>query len=138
MADISITAANVKPGTVAQIQQVKYGSAGITQGMALYHDVVTDKFKKSNAETSVATAAASAFALTPGGDNDTGVVCKGGYIDFGSAILTKGVEYALSDTDGGIMPVGDFGSNDNMTALGLAVSTSVLKISFNVTGVTHS
>lgn len=44
------------------------------------------------------------------------------------AVLTAGIVYMIGDTAGSIYPTADAGSTDKVTVLGLAISTSQLKI----------
>lgn len=44
------------------------------------------------------------------------------------AVLTKGLIYIVGDTAGSIYPSADAGSGDQVTVIGLAISTSQLKL----------
>ena len=50
-------------------------------------------------------------------------------------VLTAGVAYYLSDTAGGICPVADLGAGEYPCLIGIANSTTVLRLGFNYSGV---
>ena len=132
MADITLTAAAVKPGTNAQTLEVTYG-ATITQGKAVYLDTGTNTWKVADCNTSSATAACGGIALTSGASGQPGVVITGGNMTGDG--MTAYVIYILS-TSGGICPSTDFSAvTDYMTVLGVATTTTNLKLAINVTGV---
>jgi hypothetical protein len=49
--------------------------------------------------------------------------------------MTAGTVYYLSATAGGICPVADLASGQYPCAVGIATSTTVLKLGFNASGV---
>ena len=49
------------------------------------------------------------------------------------AILTKGETYCVSDAAGGICPIGDVGSGEWVTILGVASDTSTLDVDIKAT-----
>ena len=57
----------------------------------------------------------------------------GGNLGLG-AILTATEQYVLSDTAGGIMPIGDLDSGDTLSVIGHASTTSNLVVAINNTG----
>lgn len=134
MADLSLTAANVLPGTGAKIE---HGTAGdtITAGKLVYRDASSGRYEL--ADSNSATAAARlprGFALNGAADGQPLAVLYDGPITLG-AVLTAGVAYYLSDTPGGICPVADIGSGEYSVYLGIATSTSVLDVSIQASGV---
>lgn len=136
MADISITAANVVKGSNAVVEA---GTAGatITAGQVVYKDASDGKYKLADADS--ATAAAKAprgIALNGASNNQPLSILRSGDITIG-ATLTAGTAYYLSPTTaGGICPLADVASGDDVVLLGLAESTSVLGVDIQITGVT--
>lgn len=133
-ADLSITAASVAKGTNAVIE---HGTAGatITAGQAVYFDSAAGTWKL--ADDNSATAAARSpkgFALNGAASGQPLTVHKSGNITIG-ATLTAGVAYYLSDTPGGICPVADLTTGEYPTIVGIATSTTVLKVQFLESGV---
>lgn len=134
MADITITPANVVPGSNASLVQ---GTAGetIAAGKALYLASATKKWMLADSNSATAEARqADGIALTGSSLNQPIVVHKSGDITIG-ATLTAGVAYYLSDTPGGICPVADVGAGEYVCLLGLAKSTSVLAVNIQFPGV---
>lgn len=136
MADISITAANVVKGSNAVVEA---GTAGatITAGQVVYKDAADGKYKLADADS--ATAAAKAprgIALNGASNNQPLSILRSGDITIG-ATLTAGTAYYLSPTTaGGICPLADVASGDDVVLLGLAESTSVLAVDIQISGVT--
>lgn len=134
MADLSLTAASVLPGSGAKIE---HGTAGdtITAGKLVYRDATTGRYElaDSNSATSAARLPRG-FALNGAADGQPLAVLYDGPITLG-AVLTAGVSYYLSDTPGGICPVADIGSGEYSVYLGIATSTSVLDVNIQASGV---
>lgn len=135
MADISITAANVVKGSNAVVEA---GTAGatITAGQVVYKDAADGKYKLADADS--ATAAAKAprgIALNGASDGQPLSIIRSGDVTIG-ATLTAGTAYYLSPTPGGIAPLADVLSGDDVVLIGLAESTSVLAVDIQITGVT--
>lgn len=132
MADLSITAANVVPGSNAD---TVVGTAGetITAGMVVYKSSTTNKWMKADNNAATAEARGSdtsnvGVALTGSSLNQPLVVQKSGDITIG-ATVTAGTAYYLSDTAGGIIPVADIDTAGMYyVLLGLAKSTTVLAL----------
>lgn len=127
MADLSITAANVAPGANARKETVTAG-ATITAGTPVYKDTAdNDEYKASDADAA-GTADSDGIALTGSSDGQPLVIQKsGGSINLG-ATLVVGQVYVVSTTAGGIAPYADLLSGDYVTILGVATSTSLLKL----------
>lgn len=134
MADLTLTAASVLPGSNAT---TRLGTAGatITAGQPVYLDSATSTYKL--ADTDSATSAVRSpvgFALGGASAGQPLVVQTDGDITLG-AVLTAGVAYYLSGNAGGICPVADVASGDYPVILGIAKSTSVLAIKIVEAGV---
>lgn len=135
MADISITAANVVKGSNAVVEAGTAGAA-ITAGQVVYKDAADGKYKLADADG--ATAAAKAprgIALNGASDGQPLSIIRSGDVTIG-ATLAAGTAYYLSPTPGGIAPVADVLSGDDVVLIGLAESTSVLAVDIQITGVT--
>jgi hypothetical protein len=136
MADLSITVANVAAGSGATVVE---GTAGatITAGQVVYLDSSDNKFKLADCNSATA-AVRSPYGIALHGAlaNQPLAVQRGigGSITIG-ATLTAGVVYYLSGTAGGIRPVADNATGDYPVALGIATSTTVLKLGFLEAGV---
>lgn len=135
MADITITAANVVPGSNAVLETGFAGEA-LTAGKTVYKSSTTKKWMLADSNSATAEAkTARGIALTGSAANQPVVVHKQGDLTIG-ATLTLGSAYYLSDTAGGICPVADVGSGENVCLLGIAKSTSVLAVEIIAPGVT--
>ncbi len=133
MADLSITAANVLSGSGAKIRNGKAG-ATITAGQVVYFDPADQRFKLADCDNASATVReAAGIALNGAATGQPLAVQYDGEIALGT-VLTAGVTYYLSPNPGGIAPVADLGSGDYPTVLGLAESTSVLRLSIAAAG----
>lgn len=136
MSDLTITAASVLPGSNASIE---HGTAGatITQGQAVYKEAATKTYKLADSDSATAAAHdAVGIALNAASAGQPLAVQKGGQITIG-ATLTPGATYFVSNTAGGICPDADVGSGEEVVLLGAAISTTVLDLDINATGVTR-
>lgn len=135
MADLSITAANVQPGTGST---VVHGTAGatVTAGQPVYKDANdSDKWKPADADASEAAAEAIGIALNSAADEQPLAICKRGLMQTG-ATTVKGTIYVLSGTAGGICPAADLASGDWTTILAVAAdNTGGLNVSIYASGV---
>lgn len=132
MADVTFTATSVKPGTGAQRQRVTFG-ATITPGLVVYLDSADNEYKIAHCETSATTAAAVGIALTSGSDGQPGIIQTGGNLTCDNLSLATPV-YVLSAA-GKICPAADLANDDFITIVGVATSTTNLKLSFAASGV---
>jgi hypothetical protein len=133
MADLSITAANVFKGDGATTEQGLSGEA-FEAGDVLYKDATTSKWMKGD-NTTATKAACTGMALnTAAAANQPCVVQTGGEITLGT-VLTKGLLYVVGATAGQISPASDLGTGEFSTFVGVAESTSSLKLGFLASGV---
>lgn len=134
MADLTITAANVLPGTGAQIDQGIAGAA-ITAGQALYKEAATGLYKLADCNSATAEVrVAVGIALNSASSGQSvGVLTSGTYTV--GATVTNGTAYFLSGTAGGIRPAADNVTGDYPCTVGIAVSTTAMKVNFFSTGV---
>ena len=133
-ADLTITAASVVKGSNAVVEN---GTAGatITAGQAVYYDSAVGTWKLADGNSATAAARSpKGFALNGAASGQPLTLHKSGNVTIG-ATLTAGVAYYLSDTPGGICPVADLATGEYPTIVGIATSTTVLKVQFLESGV---
>lgn len=138
MTDLSITAANVVPGSTANTVRGTAGEA-ITAGQAVYKSSTTNLWMLADADAATAEARGSdennvGIALTGSAASQPIVVLTSGPVTIG-ATMTAGIGYYLSDTAGGICPIADVTGGDYVVQLGLSSSTTVLEVRPEYTGV---
>ena len=134
MADISITATSVLAAADAITEAGVLGAAA-TAGQVLYKDTSDGSWKL--ADNNGATAAIrtpQGIALNGGASGQPIKVLKSGNITL-NEVLTAGVAYYLSDTAGGICAVADLSSGEYPSVIGIATSTTVLKVNITSSGV---
>jgi len=138
MADLTITAANITPGSVTGMSVLKTsGTAGatITAGQAVYIDASdSNKIKLADADASSTAAAAVGISLHAALSGQPIQYITSGPLNFG-AILTTGTYYVVSSTAGGICPTADLSVGEYSTLLMYAYSTSVGIVMPTATGV---
>jgi len=130
MADLSITAANVKlSGTAgaATTKTVTFGET-VTNGQAVYKKSSDGKYWLADNDVALGAAAdVAGIALVGNSADGVGVIVTAGPMVIG-ATVTDGMNYVLSSTTGAIAPVADLGSSDYIVSLGHAISTTVLHV----------
>jgi hypothetical protein len=133
MADLTITPANVLSGSGARIRHGKAG-ATVAAGQTVYLDPVDQRFKLADCDNaSAAVREVAGIALNGAANGQPLAVQYDGEIALG-AVMTAGVAYYLSPNPGGIAPVADLATGDFPVLLGIAESTSVLRIGINPAG----
>lgn len=133
MADLSITASSVLAGAGALIEDGIAG-ATITAGQAVYK-AADGTWALADADSATAAARdAKGIALNGASANQPIKVQKGGEITV-NAVLTAGTTYYLSGTAGGICPVADVGTGEYYDVIGIAKSTTSMKLLFGYSGV---
>jgi len=127
MADLSITAANVVASSSATLQR---GTAGVsvTAGRLVYRSASTGLFllADSNAATAEVRVPVG-VALHAADIGQPLTVAKAGDVTIGATMVAN-TAYYLSDTPGGICPVADLATGEYPCLLGLAISTTVLRL----------
>ena len=137
MADISVTPANVLSGAGARIE---HGIAGatVTQGQIVYLDqTTTGKWLLADADAATAAARGQGkigVALNGAANGQPLAVQIEGPITIGATVVA-GTSYFLSPNPGGIAPLADILTGDYVTLVGIATSTSVIKLDFQYSGV---
>ena len=133
MADISITAANVVPGSDA-VRESGTAGATITAGQLVYLDTSDMKYKLADANGAAALRVPNGIALNGASNGQPLSVQKGGDITIGGT-MTAGIPYFLSDTPGGLCPLPDIGTGEYSCIVGIAKSTSILAVNIQPSGV---
>jgi len=137
MADITITAGNVVPGSPNYAEPVKIGTT-VATGKILVYDTATESWiLASNASLALSgsgNAGNLRLALANGVSGQiVGAARPGSKVTVGT-VLTKGRWYVLS-TNGNISPEGDLTTADLSVLIGYAETTSLLVFSPVSTGV---
>lgn len=135
MADLSVTATQVQPGTTdAQFAQ---GTAGatITAGQAVYLDAATSTLKLADCDLSAAAAAAVGIALHGAASGQPLKYQTSGTITIGAgAAPAVGTIYCLSATAGGICPSADLVTTNRATVLGVGAATNTIILKIHASG----
>jgi hypothetical protein len=74
------------------------------------------------------------IALNGGAINQPILVQTEGSLTIGAS-MTAGLVYYLSDTPGGICPVADIGAGEYVCIIGMATSTTVMRLGIEYSGV---
>jgi hypothetical protein len=134
MADLSITVASVAAGASAR-KVTGAAGATITAGQVVYLDTATNTYKLADCNSGTAAARSPAgIALHGSLSGQPLTIQTSGSLTLG-ATMTAGVAYYLSGTAGGIRPVADNTTGDFPVVLGIATSTTVLKMGIQEAGV---
>ncbi len=132
MADLSVTATAVIAASTAVIE---HGTAGatITAGQTLYLNETTGKYELADAD-GVGMTRPRGIALNGGAVNQPIAIIKEGELTM-NAVLTAGVTYFQSPVAGGIGARAEVLTGDYVTSLGTAISTTVLRVKIDYSGV---
>lgn len=138
MADLVITAANVKPTSGYSFVDGVAGEA-LTAGQVVYQNASDSKFLKANASGTLAQSTVKGIALNGASLDQPVRVMTGGELDLG-AIMTNGEIYVAAGTAGvagaagGIAPEGDLAATERVSLIGVATSTSKLQVRIQNSG----
>lgn len=129
MADLSITAANVK--LISGPTEDIVAGATVTAAQAVYSEAATSKAKLSDNDSATAEVrAVRGLSLHAAlADQPLKIARNTAIVDLG-AILTAGTDYYLSGTPGGICPRADVTTGDDPIRIGIALTTSRLQLDF--------
>lgn len=129
MADISITAANVK--LVSGPTKKRIAAAAITAGQVCYQASATKKAGLADNDSPTAEIRAIDGVALNGAaaDQPVELAVNGAVISVG-AVLTAGTDYYLSGTPGAICPRADVTTGDDPIRVGIALTTSNLQLDF--------
>jgi hypothetical protein len=133
MANITQTAANVAAGSSATRVQLVQAGETITQGMPVY--LASDgKYYQTDANDTAVKAQAKGIGVSPASTDGYFLMAVDGLINLG-ATLAVGQIYCVSATKGAIAPYGDLTTNDFVTILGIATTTTLMDINIVISGV---
>ncbi len=110
-------------------------AAAILQGQDVYEDVTDGKLKLLS--TAIAPANIKRAGVALNSAPTVGAPCKyqyGGKVK-GTATLVVGTAYYASDTPGSVAPEADLGTGDNVHFMGVADTTTSLKLHQFISGV---
>jgi hypothetical protein len=133
MTDLTITAANVVPGS-GYSRAVGIAGEAITAGQSVFLDSSTGKWMKADANAT-GKKSVGGIALTGSALNQPIVVLTAGDITIG-ATVEPGTAYCLSNTAGGICPQADLTTGDDVVLIGLGKSATVITVAIQAPGVT--
>ncbi len=135
MADLTgITA--VRPTADTQTSRVVYG-ATISPGDPVYQDAADNEHKAADASAQ-ATAVVVGIAMTPGVDAGHGIIAISGSIILVGTTMAVGEPYVVSAAAGKIAPETDLATNEYVSRLGTAATTTQLDLNFQVTAIQHA
>jgi hypothetical protein len=130
MADITVTAAQVLPGTGTDCN-FENGIAGatITAGQVVYLDTTNNTYKLADNNDSVATAVAAGVALHGATAGQPLRIQTAGAVTIGAgAAPVAGMVYMLSATPGGIAPHADLTTGNRATILGVGRASGAIQL----------
>lgn len=135
MADLSVVAANVKPGSDA-VTKRGIASEAITAGDSVFVavDLGIELCEKDQAALD---AACRGVALNDAAVDQPIEYAVSGSVDMG-AILAIGQVYIVGAAPGGLAPEVDAGAGDFVTVVGVATSANLLKLGILQSGVAHA
>lgn len=117
---------------------VQYG-ATISAGQVVYADSTdSNKMKLADNDASAAAATVKGIAITPGISGSYGYVATSGSIILVGTTMAVGTTYYLGATAGEIIPEADIGTNDYVSRLGTAATTTQLDLAITNTGILHA
>jgi hypothetical protein len=134
MVDITVVAANVKPGSSTVTKQGTAGEA-ISAGQSVF--VAADGgIELCENDQAALDAACRGVALGDAAVDQPIVYAITGDVDMG-AIMTIGETYVVGAAPGGIAPEVDVVTGEFLTVIGVATTTSNLKLGILQSGVAH-
>ncbi len=137
MADLSVTAANVRASANAVIERKYNSGATVAAGEVVYLDANnTWQLMDSNASAAGNAVGNTRGVALGGGSNGQpiAVATRDSYFTPG-ATLTNGIAYYASPNACKIAPVADIGSGNYSTVLGIARSTTILNLNPTASGI---
>lgn len=128
MADVSITASAVVPGSGAKIERGTAGAA-IAAGELVYQDAAANNtFKLADADSATSgVRQLYGMALNSAAAGQPLAVQYGGAVTMNAA-LTAGEIYVLSSTAGKMAPEGDLSTGEYVGIVGVALSATSLQL----------
>lgn len=130
MADVTVTAGSVV-ATSSTITQQGTAGATITAGQTVYIDTANNNvLKLADSNASSLTATVAGIALNSASSGQPVIYAVSGTLTCGFT-ATAGAVYVQSATAGGIAPVADLTTGWRTSIIGIATSTTVLKLGIN-------
>lgn len=126
MANLSITAANVSM-TADTVEEVGIAGEALTPGQPVYFNPLASKWLKAEAGDTEAKAQAQRITLTSAALNARVLLAAGGKVNIGATVVRNTV-YVVSQTSGLLCPLADLATDDWVTIVGIADTTSTLKL----------
>lgn len=133
MANITITGANVVPAEGYGFVD-KVAGATLTRGMPCYVSATTGQALIADANDTATKAEVVGIALQDAAAGQPVRLMTSGTLAFGT-VLTAGTVYVVSATAGAIAPYADLTTNDFVSILGVATSTSNLRVNLINSGI---
>lgn len=131
MADITITQANVVATNSSTVKATGTSGAAITAGQAVYLDPATGTVKPAKSDSASSTHAPNLVGVALGnapGTNQPITYATSGDVTYGGG-LTQGQAYVVSAANaGGIAPYADLVATNFVAFLGVAISSTVLRL----------
>jgi hypothetical protein len=131
MADITITGANVAAANNATVKGSGTSGALAGTGQPVYLDPADSKIKLAKADSASPTAAPNIVGVLldkAEGANQPVTYASGGDVNYGGG-LTQGQVYVVSAANaGGIAPYSDLVATNFVIILGVAISSTVLRL----------
>lgn len=136
MADITVTAASVAPGSNANTSTGTAG-ASITAGQTVYLDSSTNTIKLADCDLSAAAATVVGVALHAAASGQPITYQTGGIITIGATVVA-GKAYVCSATAGGIAPIADLTTNWRTSLIGIALTSGTIDLKIYNSGVANA
>ena len=128
MADLTITAANVLKSATGKVKQGVCGTTALAQGKPVYKDATTGKLELARANAA-GTYIADGVTLNAASPNQPVSYTEFDPAFVPGATLIKGVTYVVSAAvAGAIAPQDDLTTGNFTCVLGIATSTTTLKL----------
>lgn len=135
MTDIVVTAASVLASGQAT-KETGIAGAAITAGQTVYKEATTNLFKLADSNSGTAEVkAVYGVALHAAATGQPLTVVKDDPSFTPGATVVVGTSYWLSETPGGIQPVADLGSGEQLVLLGVGKTTSTISLKIWNTGI---
>lgn len=128
MADVAVTAANVRSGERAQVDREAVLGAAVTAGQVTYKDPADGKLKLADANgASAAIRTGYGMALNGGADGQPAAAQRSGRYKPGGTVVV-GTIYVLSATPGAICPAADLATGHHVCIIGVGVAADEIEL----------
>lgn len=135
----AVTFTSVRPYSTATVTDLVSCGATVGAGQTVYIDTAASNVAKlADNNASAATAVVKGVALTAGVSSEAVIVATGGPIVLVGASMTVGATYYQGATAGEIVPESDLATNNYVSRLGIAETSTRLNLTIVNTGVLHA